>query len=153
MVMNDEEGNLCTSNARHARQLGRNFARIRSWETSAELRRIAQYGFDAISRWLADTGPSHRRPSITCNSTKTRSRAKSLSKKARLTRQKPVIDQSPVRSPSPSKSYQNRSSRLMRNRYLFRLLSNSISTVSVRAITICIAPYSETVTLLKQRPC
>ncbi|NSZ66093.1 hypothetical protein G6L16_024240 (plasmid) [Agrobacterium tumefaciens] len=50
-------------------------------QTSAELRRVAQYGFDAISRWLAETGPSHRTPSFTPKAPKTRGPAKSLSSK------------------------------------------------------------------------
>lgn len=50
-------------------------------QTSAELRRVAQYGFDAISRWLAETGPSHRKPSFTPKAPKTRGPAKSLSSK------------------------------------------------------------------------
>lgn len=33
-------------------------------QTSTELRRIAQYDFDAISGWLAETGPSRGKPSI-----------------------------------------------------------------------------------------
>lgn len=50
-------------------------------QASAELRRIAQYGFDAISRWLAETGPGRGKPSINSKGAKTRSRAKSLSTK------------------------------------------------------------------------
>ncbi len=51
-------------------------------QISAELRRVGQYGFDAISRWFAETGRSHKRPSATGKATKTRSRAKSLSNKS-----------------------------------------------------------------------
>lgn len=48
-------------------------------QTSGQFRRVAQYGFDAISRWLAETGRVHTRPSATRRAAKTRSRAKGLS--------------------------------------------------------------------------
>ncbi|MBD8694474.1 hypothetical protein IFT56_23125 [Rhizobium sp. CFBP 13717] len=50
-------------------------------QTSAALRRVAQYGFDAISRWLAETGLGHIMRSVSRKSTKTRSCAKSLASK------------------------------------------------------------------------
>ncbi len=54
-------------------------------QTSVEFRRVAQYGFDAISRWLTEPGSRRRTPLATGKSTKTRSRAISLSSRRTLT--------------------------------------------------------------------
>lgn len=50
-------------------------------QITAEIRRVGQYSFDAISRWLAETGRSHRRLSAPRKAVKTRSRVKGLSSK------------------------------------------------------------------------
>ncbi|MGV1872685.1 hypothetical protein [Agrobacterium rosae] len=122
-------------------------------QTSAELRRVAQYDFDSISRWLTEPGSRHGTTSATGKATKTNCRAKSLLNKSTPDAAKASYRSKPGPKPKPIEEFPEPLFETMRNRYLFRLLSNSISTASARVITICIAPYSGMVTLSKQRHC
>ncbi|SCX34223.1 hypothetical protein [Agrobacterium rosae] len=110
-------------------------------QTSAELRRVAQYGFDSISRWLTEPGSRHGTTSATGKATKTSCRAKSLLNKSTPDAAKASYRSKPGPKPKPIEEFPEPLFETMRNRYLFRLLSNSISTASARVITICIAPY------------
>lgn len=74
-------------------------------QVSAELRRVGQYGFDAILRWLAETGPSHRKPSVPGKTTKSRSRAKSFSSKRTPTTAKTSHHLKPGPKPKPIEEF------------------------------------------------
>lgn len=74
-------------------------------QTSAELRRVAQYGFDAISRWLTEPGSRHRTTSATGKSAKTRSRAESLSSKRAPMKAKTSQHLKPGPKPKPIEEF------------------------------------------------
>ena len=74
-------------------------------QTSAEFRRVAQYGFDAISRWLTEPGSRHKNPSATGKPTKTCSRARSLSSKRTPMTTKTNLRLKPGRKPRPIEEF------------------------------------------------
>lgn len=74
-------------------------------QISAELRRVGQYGFDPISRWLAETGRSHKRPSAARKGAETRSRVKGLSSKQASDAAKPGYRSKPGPKPKPIEEF------------------------------------------------
>ncbi len=119
-------------------------------QTSAKLRRVAQYGFDAISRWLDESTADRSTDRATPRAKPVRQRSNSTT-----ARKESEISDSTRAKPGPKpkqlRSFQNHSSTSTTIPFPFRQRFNFISIALVKRTTICIEQYFAKVMLLKQR--